>query len=246
MKDSFIDINLDQDLISLFIHKPFNFKRDTISELEIQNQFKKIEKAINYNFNNILRPHQTHSNNVQIVNENNINDSFDNVDGLITNLKGVALCTQVADCQSILLYDFKNKVIGNVHSGWRGTLTRICTNAIEIMKKEYHSDTKNIKVYISPSIHKCHFEVGEELKEEFVKEFNDINIEDFITKGDYKDEQKYYIDTVELNKMILLNLGLKEENIIISDICSVCDDRIHSYRKDKPNDGRNVTLICMK
>ena len=127
MNNNFIDIKLDHNVISLFIHKPYNFKRDTVSELEIQNQFKKIENAINYNFNNILRPHQTHSNNVQIVNENNINDSFDNVDGLITNLKGVALCTQVADCQSILLYDTKNKVIGNIHSGWKGTLTRIST-----------------------------------------------------------------------------------------------------------------------
>jgi len=246
MNNNFIDIKLDHNVISLFIHKPYNLKRDTVSELEIQNQFKKIEKAINYNFNNILRPHQTHSNNVQIVNENNINDSFDNVDGLITNLKGVALCTQVADCQSILLYDTKNKVIGNIHSGWKGTLTRISTNAVNMMIKNFDSNPEDIKIYISPSIHKCHFEVGEDVKVLFEKEFNDINIEDFITKGDYKDEQKYYIDTVELNKIILLNLGLKEENIIISDICSVCDDRIHSYRKDKPNDGRNVTLICMK
>ena len=244
MNNNFIDIKLDHNVISLFIHKPYNFKRDTISELEIQNQFKKIEKAINYNFNNILRPHQTHSNNVQIVNENNINDSFDNVDGLITNLKGVALCTQVADCQSILFYDTKNKVIGNVHSGWRGTLNRICTNAIEIMKKEYHSDVKNIKVYISPSIHKCHFEVGEELKEEFEKEFS--NIDDLIVKGDYKEEQKYYIDTVELNKRVLINLGIKESNISSSKLCSVCNDYVHSYRRDKPNDGRNITLIAIK
>lgn len=247
MKDSFIDINLDQDLISLFIHKPFNFKRDTISELEIQNQFKKIEKAINYNFNNILRPHQTHSNNVQIVNENNINDSFDNVDGLITNLKGVALCTQVADCQGILLYDHKKEVIGNIHSGWKGTLSRISTNAINLMINKFNSNPEDIIVYISPCIHKCCFEVGKDVKELFEKEFLDINISDLIEKGLFKEEQKYYIDTLELNKRILMNLGIKKENIKYSDLCSVCgDDSIHSYRKDKPNDGRNIALICKK
>lgn len=244
MDNGFIDIKLDQDLISLFIHKPYNFKRDTISEEDIAKEFYEIENKINYSFSNIIRPHQTHSSNVQVVTNNNINDSFEDTDGLITNLKGVALCTQVADCQSILLYDTKNKVIGNIHSGWKGTLNRISTNAINIMKDEFNSDLNDIKVYISPSIHKCHFEVGEEVKELFEKEFVDIN--DLIIKGEYKDEQKYYIDTVELNKRLLIELGLKEENIVISDICSVCDDNIHSYRKDKPEDGRNICLIAIK
>ena len=90
------------------------------------------------------------------------------------------------------------------------------------------------------------FLIGEELKEEFVKEFSDINIDDYITIGEYKEEQKYYIDTVEINKKVLMSLVIKEENIFSSNLCSVCNDEIHSYRKDKPNDGRNVTLICMK
>lgn len=244
--NNFIDINLDYDLISLFIHKPFNFKRDTISEEEISNEFKEIEKSINYNFDYILRPRQTHSCNVKIVTKNNVTDSFEDTDGLITNLKGVALCTQVADCQSILLYDTNKKVIGNIHSGWKGTLTRISTKAINLMIKEFNSNPKDIKVYISPSIHKCHFEVGEELKINFEEEFTDIDINSLIFKGEYKDEQKYYIDTVELNKLLLINLGIKEENIIISDICSVCNENIHSYRKEKPNDGRNISLIAIK
>ena len=246
MNKGYIDINLDTDLISLFIHKPYNFKLDTVLEEDRIKQYKEIEEKINYSFKKIVGTKQTHSNNIKVIDNNNINTTFENVDGLITNLKNVALVTYVADCQSILIYDTKNKVIGNVHSGWKGTLTRISTNAINIMINEFNSNPEDIKIYISPSIHKCHFEVGEELKEEFIKEFSDINIEDYITKGDYKEEQKYYIDTIEINKKVLMNLGIKEENISSSDICSMCNDYIHSYRKDKPNDGRNVTLICMK
>lgn len=246
MNKGYIDIKFDTDLISLFIHKPYNFKLDTVLEEGRIKQYKEVEEKINYSFKKIVGTKQTHSNNVKVIDNNNIYTTFENVDGLITNLKNVALVTYVADCQSILIYDTKNKVIGNVHSGWKGTLTRISTNAINIMINVFNSNPEDIKIYISPSIHKCHFEVGEELKEEFIKEFSDINIEDYITKGDYKEEQKYYIDTVEINKKVLMNLGIKEENISSSDICSVCNDEIHSYRKDKPNDGRNVTLICMK
>ena len=79
------------------------------------------------------------------------------------------------------------------------------------------------------------------------EEFNDIDIDQLIIKGEYEDEQKFFIDTIEINRQLLINLGIKEENIYISDLCSVCNsDFIHSYRKDKPSDGRNITLIAIK
>lgn len=235
-------------VISLFIHKPYNFKRDSVSEEEIKSQFKKIEKEINYNLRKVIRPHQSHTNVVKIINEDNIDEELYDVDGVITNLKGVALTTSVADCQGILLYDKKNNVIGNIHSGWRGTLSRISTNAINLMKETFNSSPSDIEVYISPCIHKCSFEVDEDLKNDFEKEFNDIDITDIIIKGEIKeDKQKYFIDTVELNKRVLINLGIKKENIESSELCSVCNSElIHSYRNDKPNDGRNITLICIK
>lgn len=238
----------DDNVTGLFINKPYNFKRDTISEQEMKNQFEKVEHETGIIFKKFLLPYQTHSNNVIVVDGNNYQDEFYNVDGLITNMKGVALCTFLADCQGILLYDKKNNVIGNVHSGWKGTLSRISTNAVNIMKEKFSSNPEDIIVYISPSIHKCCFEVDEELKKEFEEEFSDIKKDDLYIKGEIKDnKQKYFIDTIEINKRVLLNLGIKEENINISDLCSMCNsNEIHSYRKDKPNDGRNLLLIALK
>ena len=55
------------------------------------------------------------------------------------------------------------------------------------------------------------------------------------------------INTVEINKNILLNMGLIEENIIDSKICSVCDeDKIHSYRAHGEKSGRNITIMELK
>ena len=238
MNKGYIDINLDTDLISLFIHKPYNFNYNNLTKVELDNEYKKI----GIEFKKIIRPNQNHTNIVKVVNESNLNDSFNDVDGLITNLEGIALVITVADCQGILLYDSVKGVIGNIHSGWKGTLNRIGSNAINTMIKEYNCNPSDIKIYISPSIHKCHFEVDKDVKDLFVKEFRDIDISDLITAKN----NKYYIDTVELNKRLFIELGIKKENINSSDLCSVCNEEIHSYRRDKPNDGRNIVLIEKK
>ena len=60
-------------------------------------------------------------------------------------------------------------------------------------------------------------------------------------------KQKYFIDTTLINKRDLMQLGLKEENITISDICSKChNDIIHSHRSEGVNSGRNIATIVLK
>ena len=230
------------------MHKPYNFKRTTVSIEEREKEIHNVEREIGYQFPTIIRTQQTHSNNVKVINEENIDEKIENTDGLITNLKDVALFSLIADCQGILLYDPKKNIIGNIHSGWRGTLSRISTNALNIMRQQFNSDPVDIKVYFSPSIHQCCFEVGEEVKTLFEKEFKEINLKDIIKGWECKDhDQKYFIDMVELNKRVLLDLWIKKENLLISDECTVCNsDKFHSYRKDKPHEWRNLLIIALK
>ena len=77
---------------------------------------------------------------------------------------------------------------------------------------------------------------------------NFTDIEKFIRLGEIKDgKQKYYIDTVEINKRELINLGILEDNIYLSNVCTKCSSDIYySYRVDGQDSGRNVTLISMK
>lgn len=114
------------------------------------------------------------------------------------------------------------------------------------MIDEYGSNPQDIICCIGPTIRKCHFEVEEDVKEIFYKEFKDLtNIDKCITKQDKKN--KYSIDAVEINRQMLLNMGLKQQNIIDSKICSVCsEEKIHSYRVHKEEAGRNVALIYKK
>ena len=210
----FKELKNHNDIIHLFTKKPYNFSKITSTEENIKKEYEKIEKEVNFNFLAIKKPIQTHTNIVKVLTKENLNDDFQDVDGLITDLKGVALVTSLADCQGILLYDPIKKIIGYIHSGWKGTL--------------------NV------------FEVDKEVVHMFYENYN--KIDDYVMKGDIKQgKQKYYIDTISINVNSMKELGLLEENIHCSNICTKChSDKYHSYRTDHDKSGRKIALICLK
>lgn len=236
----FNTLNKDNDVIHLFTKKNFNFNKNNCSTEEINKNYKIIQKDLNYKFKHIISGEQLHSNKVVIIDKNNLYDNF-KCDGFITNLKGVALVTYLADCQAIYLYDPIKKVIGNIHSGWKGTLNEIVKNAINLMIDKYNCEVKNILVFINPSIMECCFEVDTDVMLLFKNKFN--NYKNII----FKNNNKYHINTIKINIDIMLELGINRKNIFCSNICTKCNnDKYHSYRNDGINSGRNIALICLK
>lgn len=206
----------------------------------------KIYKCLELKNPLVVRPYQTHTDNVKIVKKI---EKLEDTDGIITNKKEIALITTSADCISLLLYDPVKKAIGSIHSGWKGTLKRIIIKAIEKMITEYHSKPEDIICCICPSIRQCCFEVDEDVKDLFYNKYKDLkNIDEIIKLGDKKeDKQKYYFDTVKINIELLKNIGLKEKNIIDSNICTMCHSKeFHSYRADGKSFGVNGAIIAIK
>ena len=157
-----------------------------------------LKDVVDFECKNIISPRQTHTNKVVAITLDNLDDELNDVDGVITDLKGVALTIATADCQNIFIYDKKKEVIGNIHSGWKGTLNKILRNAIVKLVDVYRCEVQDLIVCIGPSILKCCFEVDSDVVDMFRREFKDI--EDTISLGEVKnDKQKYYIDTVEIN-----------------------------------------------
>ena len=206
---------------------------------------------------NIVRPIQTHSNNIKIVtrkilkNEPDIYvEKYENTDGLITQKKDIILATTSADCILLIFFDPETKTIANIHSGWKGTYKQIASKTVKKMKQELSIKPENLICCMCPSIRKCHFEVKQDVKDLFEEEFkNKTDISRLIKKQPYKEgtDEKWNIDTIELNKAMLIKEGLKPENIIDSKICTVCNsDQLHSYRVEKEKLGLETAIIALK
>lgn len=200
------------------------------------------------NYRGVVKCGQRHTDNIVIIDEDIegicINDErFEGVDGMITNRKGVVLATINADCILMGIYDPVMGVVANVHSGWRGTVQRIGVKCIEKMVSVYGCDVRNLIVVMSPSIYECCFEVGEDVRDLFREEFGDID------EGEYMVNRngKWYIDTVNINRILLIGMGVRRENIVSSGICSKCNsDMVHSYRNEGKEYRTESLIIGLK
>ena len=206
--------------------------------------YKKICDVNNINYKNIVKASQAHTDNILEIAKKDITETIEKVDGLITQEKDIILATTNADCILLLFFDPIKKVIANTHSGWRGTLQEISVKTVKKMQNDLGCDPKDIIVCICPSIRKCHFEVDEDVYKLFFKQFNKLgNVDRFIEKKG----KKWHIDTVLINKIILEQAGILEENIEDCGICSVCNKNIvHSYRAEGANYGLATALITLK
>ncbi len=158
-------------------------------------------------------------------------------DGMVTNKKEVVLCSLTADCLALLAFDPIAEIIGVAHAGWRGTQKNIAKNLIKKMQK-LGAKIENIKVALSPSIKSCCYEVGEEVAKNFTQ-FSEA----LVKTG----EKKWHLDISIVNKLQLMDLNIKEENIEVSTICTSCQNSDYfSYRKECGCTGRFINFIAMR
>jgi len=161
-------------------------------------------------------------------------------DALITNQKNVVLTTLHADCPGILLYDPKNRAIGAVHAGWRGTLAEIGPAAIRAMKEAYGTEPQNLMAALTPCISFCCFETGPEVFEAFREKFSYI-----MEYARQAENGKYFLDLQGLNERQLENCGVI--HIEKSPFCTVCEEELFfSYRRDGGKTGRMMAAICIR
>ena len=85
--------------------------------------YKRLCDTLEIDRKSIITPMQTHTDVVKRVDQ--LNDYFDNVDGLITDKKNFNLVLFFADCTPVLIYDPVKKAIANIHSGWKGTAKKL-------------------------------------------------------------------------------------------------------------------------
>ena len=231
--------------VSPYPFGPMNMSFTSDTRENVIKNFELLCGCVGIDTNHLVFSKQTHTNNVKVVDKSHCGtgytkESFQDIDGLITNQSGVALVTQYADCTPLIFCDPVKKVIATSHSGWRGTVKEIGKITVEKMQKEFGCDPTDIIACIGPCISKCCYEVDDPVYNEFKKlKYLDLT-KIFTDKGG----GKYWLDMVEANKQILINAGIKEENMDISDLCTSCNsDTLHSHRVTKGKRGTIGVII---
>jgi YfiH family protein len=187
-----------------------------------------VAALLGYKGEDLIYMNQVHGNNVQIVTKDSPK-LIDNCDAIITNEKDLPIMVMVADCIPILIFDEIKGVIAAIHAGRNSTFLKIAQITASKMIKEFNCNVDNMKVIMGPSIHKCCYEVSDELAQ--------------IVKTSFSEKfcEGRHIDLQGINIMLLEEIGIR--HIRVSEICTKCSDEpFYSFRKN-PQTGRFAGII---
>lgn len=160
---------------------------------------------------NLKFMNQIHSNRVEIL--RNFNDELPPCDGVITALRGIALCVLVADCSPVLIADERRGVVAAVHAGRAGVTGKICTNAVNLMASEFGCEAGDLRVFVGANIKARNYEVGE------------LDLAEF---NRYKKEGKFDMEAALRDEFVAL--GVKR--VEFDPRCTFETGELFSYRRD--------------
>ena len=217
----------------------------------VEENYRIIAPVVGTGVDHIVRTHQTHTTNVVKVTEDMIHDDgllhdqgYRDVDGLITDIPGVALATFYADCVPLYFADPVKRVIGLSHSGWRGTAAGMARVTVQAMRDEFGCEPGDIYAAIGPSICRDHYEVSQAVATEFERAFgSDIGL--VMEPG--KEEGKYQLDLWEANRIMMLRSGILEDHIEVAGICTYSNcDWLFSHRASGGKRGNMAAFLMIR
>jgi len=190
------------------------------------------------NINTLLSAKQVHGDTIFIAEKRLQEDTeVESYDALMTDISGIGLMIQQADCQAVTLFDPVHKSISAIHCGWKGSVNQILGKTIQAMKTQYNSLPSDLYATISPSLGPCCSEFinyAKELPPSFLA---------FQVKENYFNFWK-------ISEMQLVDAGLQKTNITTSGQCTSCSQDFFSYRRacrmSDGKTGRCATVIVLR
>lgn len=219
------------------------------SEEHVRENFRRIAESIGVKCENMVFSQQTHTTNVRIVTEADRGAgmirplTYQDVDGLVTNIPDICLVTFYADCVPLFFVDPVKHVIGLSHSGWRGTVGKIGKVTVELMQKEYGCNPADIRAAIGPSICQDCYEVSEDVIEQFQKNFFESDWKDLFYR---KEDGKYQLNLWKANEIVFREAGIIEEHIAVTNVCTHCNsDILYSHRTTGNKRGNLAAFLSL-
>lgn len=196
----------------------------------VNSNINKVKKILN--IESLYSLNQVHSSKIVILNRFDELNKANEGDGLVTNLPGIGLMINHADCQSALFYDPVKHVVANIHCGWRGSVQNIYAETIKTMGEKYRCNPKDIIVCISPSL-------GPD-DSEFIN--YKVELPETFWRHQFKEN---YFNFWEISKEQLVKEGILPDNIEIAGLSTYSNkEDFYSYRRDKMT-GRHGTVVSL-
>jgi len=177
---------------------------------------------------------------VEVVGETDGGKMFGDADGLVTNIPNIVLSVTGADCPPLLYYDPKHKAIGIAHSGWRGFVQNMPAAMVHVMVETFGTQPEDLLVSIGPAICRRHFEVHNDVADQFQA----------YPPAIVHSNETITVDLGVVGLMQLMAAGVPRDHIEINHTCTFEDTNYFSYRRDKPGELQdlraNMAIIALR
>ncbi|OOZ40542.1 hypothetical protein BOW53_07360 [Solemya pervernicosa gill symbiont] len=154
-------------------------------------------------------------------------------DAVFSWRSGKVCAVMTADCLPLLFCNRQGSVVAAAHAGWRGLAAGVIESTVEAMGVA----TADLLVWLGPAIGPEVFEVGDEVRREFVD--HQIEAEQAFKSSSI--EGRWLADLYQLARLRLARCGVAQ--IYGGDYCTYSDaEHFYSYRRDGET-GRMASLI---
>ena len=135
----------------------------------------------------------------------------------------------------IFVSNKEGTLVGIAHAGWKGLVGGV----IESLVETFNCSGEDLVVHLGPAISKLFFEVGEEVKSQYLSKN-----QNFESCFSYLNS-KCYLDLYDAARVVLKGFGIN--SISGGDRCTYSEsDQYFSYRRDGKCSGRMTHLIWME
>jgi YfiH family protein len=197
-----------------------------------------MKRAVGVHDLRIVTMKQVHGDRIVEVKDKSLKEAGE-VDGMVTEERGVFLAILTADCVPILFTVPGRTVVAVVHAGWRGTLAGIAPKALELLKTRYGVAPDSVQVALGPSVGPCCYEIGADVSAPLLERWGGMTEASLTTRGG-----KSYLDLRRLNRLMLEKAGVAARSLLEVGPCTSCaTDDFFSYRRERGETGRQISFI---
>lgn len=152
-----------------------------------------------------------------------------------------ALKIVTADCMPIMIVDENSPRIAGLHAGWRGLFSGI----VEKTVRGVFGDSKTLKLFVGPHIRRESFEVGQDALEMMKNRVAEISAGEEEVFFPHENPEKKYVDMLNYLRAELQYLGIyDQQRIEVVPVNTFTDMQMHSYRRDRPNKGQQISFVA--